>query len=247
MHGHGAQDKINNQILLALPAASFERLQAHLEHVGLERQRVVHEASQRIESSYFVNRGLVSLVKAMQDGRVVEIGAVGIEGLTDATAVLDSDKAALDTIVVIPGDAFRIRLSTLKSLIEDDDRLRAMLQEYAVFTTRQLAQTAACNRLHTVEERCARWLLIAHDSAMSDTFPLTHEFLAMMLGARRSGVTIAANTLKKAGLIDYSRGVMTIIDRPGLEEVACECYGTIRAELDELFPAREPRQVFFAK
>jgi len=183
----------------------------------------------------------------MQDGRVVEIGAVGIEGLTDPTAVLDSDKAALDTIVQIPGDAYRVRLSTLKRLIEDDDRLRIFLQEYAVFTTRQLAQTAACNRLHTVEERCARWLLIAHDSAMSDSFPLTHEFLAMMLGARRSGVSIAAHTLKKAGMIDYSRGNVTILDRAGLEEVACECYGTIQAELAELLPSLNAREVSVAK
>jgi len=241
------QNKINNLILLALPAESLKRLYVHLEHVALERHCIIHEASRHIEFSYFVNRGLISLVKAMQDGRVVEIGAVGIEGLTDPTAVLDSDKAALDTIVQIPGDAYRIRLSTLKRLIEDDDRLRIFLQEYAVFTTRQLAQTAACNRLHTVEERCARWLLIAHDSAMSDSFPLTHEFLAMMLGARRSGVSIAAHTLKKAGMIDYSRGNVTILDRAGLEEVACECYGTIQAELAELLPSLNAREVSVAK
>lgn len=247
MQGGGEQNKINNQILLALPATTFERLQPHLEHVALKRHEVIHDALERVEFAYFVNRGIISLVKAMQDGRVVEIGAVGIEGLTDPCALFGLDRAAMDTLVQVPGNAYRISLATLRDYMESDDALRTIMQDYAWFSIRQLAQTAGCNRLHTVEERCARWLLIAHDSAMSDTFPLTHEFLAMMLGARRSGVSTAAHTLKKAGLIDYSRGVMTIIDRHGLEEVACECYGTMRAELDELFPAREPRQVVVAK
>ena len=247
MLGSGERDKINNRILLALPEASLARLSPHLERVALKRHKIIHDALARVEFAYFVNQGLISLVKAMQDGRTVEIGAVGVEGVTDPGALFGMNKAALDTLVQVPGSAWRIKLGVLRQQIENDARLREILQGYDRFSIRQLAQTAACNRLHTLAERCARWLLIAHDSALSDSFPLTHEFLSMMLGARRSGVSIAAHTLKAAGLIDYSRGVVTVIDRPGLEETACECYGTIQAELDELLPAHAQRQASFAR
>ena len=243
----GERNSVNNRILLALSAESFARIRPLLERVPLEQHKIILDALARVEFTYFVNRGLISLVKVMQDGRVVEIGAVGVEGLTDPVALFGMNKAALDTMVQIPGDAYRIKLNILKDLIASDEQIRTILQNYARFTIRQLAQTAACNRLHTLEERCARWLLIAHDSALNDTFPLTHEFLAMMLGSRRSGVSIAAHTLKKAGLIDYARGVVTIVDRGGLEETACECYGTIQAEVDELLPVHGPRQASFAK
>jgi CRP-like cAMP-binding protein len=191
-----------------------------------------------IEYLYFVNRGLVSVVKTMQDGRTVEIGAVGIEGVTDANALFGLGTAVLETIVQVPGSALRIRLGTLRQEMENDDALRITMQGYARFAFGQLAQTAACNRLHSLEERCCRWLLIAHDSALADTFPLTHEFMAMMLGVRRSGVSIAASMLRKAGLIEYARGRITIKDRPGLEEASCECYGTLQTELDKLFGTR---------
>ncbi len=241
------RESLNNRILLALPAVTFGRIWPLLERVTLAKHRFIHDSSAPLEYAYFVNRGLISLVEAMQDGRVVEIGAVGVEGITDSISLVGIEKAALDTMVQIPGNAYRINFAAFKRLIADDDELRVILQNYARFTIRQLAQTAACNRLHTLEERCCRWLLIAHDSALADTFPLTHEFLAMMLGAQRSGVSIVAHTLKTAGFIEYTRGVVTIIDRAGLEETACECYGTIQAELDELFPTQGSRQTSFAK
>lgn len=243
----GERTSVNNRILLALSEASFAAIRPELELVPLKKHWIIHDALAHVEFAYFVNQGLISLVKAMQDGRTVEIGAVGVEGVTDPGALFGMNKAALDMLVQVPGSAWRIKLGALRQQMENDARLREILEGYDRFSIRQLAQTAACNRLHTLAERCARWLLIAHDSALSDSFPLTHEFLSMMLGARRSGVSIAAHTLKAAGLIDYSRGVVTIIDRPGLEEATCECYGTIQAELDELFPVRGPRQVSFAK
>ena len=123
-------------------------------------------------------------------------------------------------------------------MMNEDDVLRTALQNYARFAIRQIVQTAACNRLHSLEERCCRWLLIAHDSALADTFPLTHEFLAMMLGSQRSGVSIAASFLQKAGLISYKHGRIMITDRAGLEDAACECYSSIRSELDRLLSAR---------
>jgi CRP-like cAMP-binding protein len=184
---------------------------------------------------YFVNRGLVSLVKTMQDGRTVEVSAIGPEGVSDPNALFGIERAVLESVVQISGSALRIRHDVLAREIDSDAVLRGVVHEYARFAVEQIVQTAACNRLHSLEERCCRWLLIAHDSALADTFPLTHHFLAVMLGVQRSGVTIAARFLKKAGLIQYTRGNVTVTDRPGLEEAACECYATIRAELDQIF------------
>jgi CRP-like cAMP-binding protein len=141
----------------------------------------------------------------------------------------------LDAVVQIPGSAFRIERESLTRHLASDDALRTLILNYLRFAFSQVAQTAACNRLHSLEERCCRWLLTARDSAPSDVFPLTHEFLAMMLGVQRSGVTIAARVMKKAGLIGYSRGEVTILDRSGLESAACECYESLRAQLSALF------------
>jgi len=227
--------EINNWILRSLPAATLKRLLPALEPLTMARWQVIDHLDRPIDHLFFVNRGLVSFVKTMQDGRTVEIGAVGIEGVTTPNALFVVDKALVDSIVQIPGTALRIRRDVLKHEMAKDDELREVMQNYARFAIGQLIQTAACNRLHSLEERCCRWLLIAHDSALSDTFPLTHEFLAMMLGVQRAGVSIAASFLQKAGLVRYSRGHVTITNRSGLEDAACECYGAVRAELKELF------------
>jgi CRP-like cAMP-binding protein len=228
-------DGIVNRILLALPAATLGRIQPTLEPLGLPRGRVIGHINGLVEHMYFVNRGLVSIIKTMRDGRTVELGAVGIEGVTDPNALFGIDTAILETVVQLPGTAFRIKRDTLINEMSRDASLRAMMQRYTRFAYSQLAQSAACNRLHSLEERCCRWLLVAHDSALTDTVQVTHEFLAMMLGVQRAGVSIAANLLRKAGLIQYTRGTVTIADRVGLEEAACECYSSLRAELDELF------------
>jgi CRP-like cAMP-binding protein len=156
---------------------------------------------------------------------------VGIEGVTGVGVLFGVDTAVLETVVQIPGAAYRIGRAVAREAIAGSEALRGLLQRYAHFVIGQLAQTAACNRLHSLEERCCRWLLIAHDSARSDDFLLTHEFLAMMLGAQRPGVSLAASILQRAGLIRYTRGHVTIVDRPGLEAAACECYGAMRAQL----------------
>lgn len=241
MRPFDTQDGVTNRMLLALPPATLKRIRSALRPVNTAKGQVIDHVAGPIKHMYFLNRGLVSLVKTMRDGRTIEIGAVGIEGVTDPTALFGIESAALETVVQIPGRALRIERSRLRQEVANDDALREIMEKYARFAFRQLAQTAACNRLHSLEERCCRWLLIAHDSALSDTFPVTHEFLAMMLGVHRSGVSIAANLLKKAGLIEYARGRMTITDRCGLEEAACECYGAIQAELDDLFGARRKR------
>ena len=151
----------------------------------------------------------------MKDGRSIEIGVIGIEGFTSPHTLFGLNKAATDAIVQIPGEAFRIRRADLMRFMAEDAFLRNTLEKYAHFAHSAIAQTAACNRLHSLEARCCRWLLISHDSTRSDTFQLTHEFLAMMLGVQRSGVSVAANFLQKSGLIRYLHGKMTITNRAG--------------------------------
>lgn len=226
---------IANRILRALPPATLDRLSPDLECLETVNGQVIDRPGAAVEHLYFVNRGLISLVMSMQDGRTVEVGAVGIEGVTDLNALFETDEAFLDTMVQIPGTVFRIRRDKLAREVARDRFLRELLQKYSRFAYRQVAQIAACNRLHSLEGRCGRWLLTAHDNARADTFPLTQEFLAIMLGVRRAGISIAAHGLKKAGLIVYARGQMTITNRSGLEKTACECYGAMRRELDKLF------------
>jgi CRP-like cAMP-binding protein len=235
---------IANRLLLSLPSATLKRLVPALTRVKTTRGQVIDHLDGSIANLYFINQGLVSLVKTMRDGRTVEIEAVGIEGVTDPSSLFGLEAALAESIVQIPGDAYRIKRDVLAREVDRDDALRNVLQNYVRLAISRIMQTAACNRLHSLEERCCRWLLISHDSARSDTFPLTHEFLAMMLGAQRAGVSIAASFLQKAGYIRYTRGRITITDRPGLENAACECYSTIRNQLDRLFgpPKRQRRR-----
>jgi CRP-like cAMP-binding protein len=232
---------IANRILLSLPPATLERLLPALSRMDTLRGQIIDHVDRPIQHVHFVNRGLVSFVKTMHDGRSVEVRTVGVEGVTDPNALFGIEAAFPESIVQVPGTAFRIKREILRREMDQDPFLLDIMQRYAAFAIRQIVQTAACNRLHSLEERCCRWLLIAHDSALSDSFPLTHEFLAMMLGVQRAGVSIAASFLQKAGMIQYTRGRVTITNRAGLEDAACECYGTVHAELDRLFGKRRRR------
>jgi CRP-like cAMP-binding protein len=227
-----------NRMLLALPGENLERLRSGLRLVELRRRQVIYAAGAPAKNVYFVNRGLVSLVKSMADGRSVEVGTIGVEGAVCLGILQGLRKAILESVVQIPGSALVIGADELCDAMADDDTLRRLLLDYTNVAINQIAQTAACNRLHTLEERCCRWLLTAHDSAQSDEFPLTHEFLAMMLGVRRSGLSIAVSTLQKAGFIRYRRGRVRIMDRAGLEGTTCECYMAIRIQLDEMYSRR---------
>ena len=221
-----AVEDIANRILLSLPEASLKRLRPALEFRSLAKGEAIDRLDQSIEYMHFVNRGLISFVKIMQDGR---------SGISSPYALFGIDKAVLETMVQIPGTTFRIKRDQLIEIMAQDDALQEAFDKYARFYIAAIAQTAACNRLHYLEERCCRWLLIAHDSARSDTFLLTHEFLAMMLGVQRAGVSIAAAGLQKAGLIQYRHGQVTITNRSGLEDAACECYRVMGTEFDKLF------------
>ncbi len=171
----------------------------------------------------------------MSDGRSVEIGVIGIEGMTSALTLMCFEKTVLEATVHIPGSAFRMSRDAALEAMDNDKAFRQAVRGHARFALGQLGQTAGCNRLHHLEERCCRWLLIAHDSALSDTFPLTHEYLATILGSQRPGVSIALSTLRKAGLIEHRRSNITVINRAGLEDAACECYAVMRNELEKLY------------
>ncbi|WP_084439193.1 Crp/Fnr family transcriptional regulator [Sphingobium sp. TCM1] len=235
------REPITNRLLLALPPATLARLTPEMELIQTESGAVIDHVNGLIQHLYFVNRGIVSMVKVMRDGRSVEVGAIGVEGITDSNALFGVDVAITETMVQVPGSALKISRTFLSRELERDRDLRRMMERYWRFAFGQLAQTAACNRLHTLEERCCRWLLTSHDSALADTFPLTHEFLATMLGTTRSSVSLTAKVLHRAGYIDYVRGIITIVDRPGLEETSCECYAETTTEMNRLFgPETQP-------
>jgi CRP-like cAMP-binding protein len=178
--------------------------------------------------------GVTSIVSKMESGGIVEVATVGNAGLVELSAVLGASQIPLDAMVQIPGEALRIPLDVLRQEIAAANELKAILDLYTQALFMQIAQAAACNRIHPIEERCARWLLMTHDRVESDEFPLTQEFLSQMLGVRRASVTVAANALQQNGLISYRRGSITVTDRKGLEAAACECYAIITREYERL-------------
>lgn len=174
------------------------------------------------------------MLTILADSTATEVGLVGNEGIVGISVFLGIDTAPTKAIVQIPGEAMRIQVVDFKAEMVSSS-LHNLLERYTLALMNQISQSVACNQHHSLEERCCRWLLMSHDRANSDSFPITQEFLSHMLGVRRASVTVVAGILQKAGLIRYSRGQMTILDRPGLEKVACECYGSVKAEFDRLF------------
>ena len=218
---------VKNELLMAMTLREFTILQPYLEHVELEQHCILYEPDNKLKFVYFPNRGLISLVVVLKTGRTVEAGIVGKEGASGTGIVAGVNKSALREVVQISGEGFRVRSSALQKLLPRVPTLRAALHRYVVLLGMQVSQTAACNRLHEIEQRLARWLLMAEDSAATATLGITHDFLATMLGTDRPSVTLAAGLLQKAGLIEYSRGAVRITNRPQLEEFACECYAVI--------------------
>ncbi|MGA7694319.1 MAG: Crp/Fnr family transcriptional regulator [Candidatus Sulfotelmatobacter sp.] len=195
---------------------------------------VLHEAGAKLEFAYFPNRGLISLVVVMEDGKTAEAGIVGNEGFSGTPAAVGLSRGPLRAVVQVTGDGFRVKVAALQNVLESAPGLQLMLHRYAAIRGMQVAQTAACNRLHDVKQRLARWLLMTQDRVDSGSLPITHDFLATMLGTDRPSVSLAAGVLQRKGLIEYTRGAVKIMNRKKLEDSACECYGIIRQYDGEL-------------
>jgi CRP-like cAMP-binding protein len=227
-----------NRLLAALPPAELARVRPHLEALRLESGQVLFEAETPIVHVYFPETAVVSVVSALRQGGAVEVGTAGCEGMAGLPAFLGDDAPSTRVFAQVPGAAVRMEAGAFARLAGAPGPLHRLMLRYTQAFLIQVAQTAACNAAHLVEQRCARWLLMTHDRVGGDTFPLSHEFLATMLGVRRPGVTVAMRALQDAGLVDYVRGHVTVRDLPGLEAASCECYGVVRAHYDRLLPAR---------
>lgn len=224
LRGGTYHEPVTNRILAALPEGEYLHLVPHLEFATLKFKQVLYEPNVPIRFGYFPNSGMICLIAIMRDGASVEVGVIGNEGFVGTPILLGVKSTPNRVLVQIAGGAFRIKAEALRAILPRTPRLELMLRRFIHAQAFQIAQSAACNRLHQVEGRLARWLLMTRDRVGSDLLPLTHEFLAEMLGARRSTVTVAAGALQRAGLIEYSRGRVRTLDRTGLEKSACECY-----------------------
>ena len=223
-----------NYILAHLPPEDYERLRPHLEPVELRLAQVLHEAGGRMEYVYFPLNAMVSLVSRTAAGESVEVGIVGFEGVAGISSVLGVDSSPHEAIVQIPDGAVRLRVRPLLEEFKRGGALHDRLLRYTQGLLLQTSQVAACNRLHSLSERLARWLLMSYDRCACEDLPFTQEFLSLMLGVRRAGVTEAAVILQAEGYINYRRGHIKIIDREGLEHYTCECYAVVKAEFDLL-------------
>ncbi len=223
-----------NRLLAAMPDDVYDRLRAAMTLVELRHAQQLYDLGERIPHVYFPTTALVSLMIVLEDGKQVEMAAVGREGMAGLPVALGSDSDGHVAMAQIPGTALRLDTETFRAVLRVAPELRDILGCYALVLLAQAGQAAACNGLHALAERCARWLLEANDRVGADQFLLTQDFLAAMLGVRRPSVTLAAGMLQQAGFITYHRGQVTILNRAGLEATSCECYAAIRSETDRL-------------
>jgi CRP-like cAMP-binding protein len=221
-------NRVGNRILLSIPDKEYALIRPHLEFLSMPHHLSLYEPGQPLEFVHFPNTGMVSLVIATVDGRTVEVGEVGREGFAGPQAVVGINRNEMREIVQIAGDGFRVRIGALQSVLESATELQRILNRYAVVQGMQFAQTAACNRLHNIEQRLARWLLITQDRVDSPTLAITHDFLATMLGTDRPSVSLAAGILQDKQIIEYARGTVQILSGTKLEACSCECYGVIQ-------------------
>jgi CRP-like cAMP-binding protein len=236
-NGHNGNHR-GNRLLQALPRAEQDRLLNKLTPMSLSMKTVLFEPGQEISAVHFPVNGVVSLVTSLEDGAIVEVATVGNEGIVGVPLV-HGGSLAVRAISQVPGDTLRMDASVFMAEFERPGPFRDLVENYLQALFGQISQAAACNRLHSNEERLSRWLLMSHDRVGTETFPITHEFLGQMLGSRRATVTLSAGILQAAGLIRYHRGRVTIVDRDGLESVSCECYGVIKAALDRVIESAE--------
>ena len=222
-----------NLLLAAVPAEEYEGFRGRLEIQPLRMRETLQEAGDVADYVYFPTRGIISVLTVLENGMMIEFATVGREGTTGVPVFLGMGLSNLALISQVPGGSLRMRAQDFLSEINRSPGFAAIIRRYSGMMLALVAQSAACNRAHQVDERCARWLLMTQDQA-GGAFPITQEFLAQMLGVSRPSVALSAATLQKAGLISYHRGEMTIIDRVGLEKAACECYAVDREHFRRL-------------
>ena len=242
MSGPAIQLAQANRLLASLPTASFEALLPFLDVHQLARGTVLYERGQPMKAVWFPVTGVASLITEDKMGKGIEVATIGFESMVGALTLLDMGPSMHKVLYQVPGMALRAPVSKFKQVLARDLNLSRALGRCVQALIGQMSQTAACNRLHLLEERCARWLLETHDRAKSDKFELTHDYLAVMLGVRRASVSDVAFDLQSKGLISYARGHITIKDRRGLESVSCSCYEIIAADLDRLLFAAVSRR-----
>src|ERR1700681_4400210 len=226
--------QISNKVLLAAPDNEYELMRADLTYIDLPDHLSLHEPTQKVEFVYFPNRGMVSQVVVTKDGRTVEVGVVGNEGYVGAGLAVGLSRSSVREIIQIAGDGFQMLGDALERILRSAPKLQVILNRHTGLQGMQIAQTAACNRLHDIQQRLSRWLLMTQDRVDSGVLPITHDFIATMMGTDRSTVSVAASVLQKKGIIDYVRGAVKILNRRKLEKSACECYGVIQQFEDEL-------------
>lgn len=225
---------VRNQLLRRLPAEERTWLLPRLEPVGLALGTTLFAPDALIDGVQFVEAGMVSMVSVLKDGAQIEVGLVGLEGLIGLPLLLGVETSSLKAIVQAQGSALRLPKADLHIALTDLPSLLGLLLRYVDAFHIQVAQTAACNGRHRIEQRLARWLLMAGDRIEDDTFPMTQDFMSYMLGVQRPGVSVALGALERAGLVQRGRGTIQILDRPGLEEASCECYAIVQRRFDKL-------------
>jgi CRP-like cAMP-binding protein len=226
--------QVRNKVLLATPDDEYKLMRPDLTYIELPHHLSLHEPTEEIEFVYFPNRGMVSQVVVTKDGRTVEVGVVGHEGYVGAGLAAGLSRSSVREIIQIAGDGFRMMGNALERILRSAPQLQVILSRHSGLQGMQVAQTAACNRLHDIQQRLSRWLLMTQDRVDSGVLPITHDFIATMMGTDRSTVSLAASVLQKKGIIEYVRGAVKIMNRRKLEKSACECYDVIQQFEDEL-------------
>jgi CRP-like cAMP-binding protein len=235
----GDADPNENRLLASLEREDYDALMLQAKVVKLKFRMRLFRQDEIIDAVYFPLTCMVSLLVTTDGRPQVEVATVGKEGVVGASELIQAQGAMGLSLVQLPGLALRIESSACLKLLDTRPPIRKLAHQHFYALTRQIPYGAACNRIHSMEERCARWLLMTHDRAGQDTFPLTQDFLSHMLGVRRATVNVATGMLKKAGFIQYVRGKVTVVDRPGLESSACGCYRAICRAYDSLLPKPE--------
>lgn len=223
-----------NWILRSLPADQRQAILARSEFVNLPKKRLLFDINQPITHAYFIEDGVASILSLLTDGTAVETLTCGREGMVGLPLYLGVDKASMQAFQQVPGSAWATPRDVFLEALEQSTELRHLLGRFTQASMTLMAQNSACNRRHSIEERCARWFLQTHDQMNGASYELTHQFLSQMLGVRRATVTVTAGGLQTAGLLTYHRGLVTVLNRPGLEEMVCECYAIIHNEYARL-------------